>query len=64
MPICFFLLSTLNYNEELQPRLYGLQKLNCFTLYKKKIYLFIFFFFCSLLEDTLQFSDFDSMEDI
>lgn len=60
MPICFFLLSTLNYNEELQPRLYGLQKLNCFTLYKKNF----FFFFCSLLEDTLQFSDFDSMGDI
>ena len=41
----FFLLSILNYNEELQQRLYGLQKLNCFTLYKKKIYLFYFIFF-------------------
>ena len=38
----FFLLSILNYNEELQQRLYGLQKLNCF--YKKKFYLFYFIF--------------------
>ena len=57
----FFLLSILNYNEELQQRLYGLQKLNCF--YKKKFIYFILFF-CSLLEDTLQFPDFDSMGDI
>lgn len=54
MPIC--LLSNVNYNEELQQRLYGLKKLNCFTLLQKN--------FFSLLEDTLQFSDFDSTGDI
>ena len=56
MPIC--LLSTLNYNEELQQRLYGLKKTKLFYSLPKKI------FFFSLLEDTLQFSDFDSMGDI
>lgn len=48
MPICFFIVYS-HYNEQLEQRLYGLQKLNYLLFDSLQTN-----FFSSLLEDTLQ----------